>query len=285
MGSEIDPRENDVRWVKLPTGKPHVSWSETRSYRECGFRHRLAYVEKIDLSQPSSVLAFGHAVHFAIEKWLPTRASSIDASAAHDALRVEFEQNVGKKSFEPETLALMLQQATDILSEVPSYLDATFPGWEPVEAEHKLYEPVGEKKPQHAFKGFIDAVIRAPGKRGETLTWLIDHKTVASFWSAQKRSDPLVTGQLASYKNYWLQERGELTPEGIKNTRCAFLLLYRNAKPGKRCELVPVSVGEKALEKTLKVINDCVGSISRGVALKNRESCRYCDYRGTEHCP
>jgi predicted RecB family nuclease len=55
------------------------------------------------------------------------------------------------------------------------FFDETFPEWEAVDAEHQLYEAV-ENHP-HAFKGFIDAIIKTKGKKGETLYWILDHKT------------------------------------------------------------------------------------------------------------
>ena len=33
----------------FPTGKPHVSYSEVRCWKECPFRHKLSYIDKIDL--------------------------------------------------------------------------------------------------------------------------------------------------------------------------------------------------------------------------------------------
>ena len=32
----------------LPTGKPHVSFSEVKVWKECSYRHKLAYVDKLD---------------------------------------------------------------------------------------------------------------------------------------------------------------------------------------------------------------------------------------------
>jgi hypothetical protein len=45
-----------------------------------------------------------------------------------------------------------------------------------------------------------------------------------------------------------------------------------------------VSVGPKTIEKVDKKLASFVTSRTSGMALKNRFSCRFCDYRGTEHC-
>ena len=31
-----------------PTGKPHISFSEIKQWKECPYRHKLAYVDKIE---------------------------------------------------------------------------------------------------------------------------------------------------------------------------------------------------------------------------------------------
>ena len=50
------------------------------------------------------------------------------------------------------------------------------------------------------------------------------------------------------------------------------------------CELVTVSVGDKAVEKAMGTIDNMLGYIQKKMFPKNRESCKYCPYNGTEHC-
>ena len=54
----------------FPTGKPHISFSEWKAWKECPFRHKLAYIDKIDTFQPSPFLDFGTAVHEGAESFL-----------------------------------------------------------------------------------------------------------------------------------------------------------------------------------------------------------------------
>ena len=282
MSDEVLPVEAP-KFLLLPTGKPHCSWSEVKDWIDCSFRHKLRHVDKIDLGRQSSVLYFGTAVHASCEDYAKTLVMKPEIAFA--ILNEAFEKHKGEKSFEPAELELMLKQAANILAEVPAFLDATFPGWKTVAAEHYLYEPLSTTKPHHAFKGYIDLVLEAPNPKKHhnvnPLTWILDYKTTNSFWSADKKSDPKMTGQLTAYKHYWLQEKKSVD---MRNTRCGFVLLKRNAKPGQHCELVTVSVGDVTAARTLKVINNCVSSIQRGIAIKNRDSCKYCDYYKTEHC-
>lgn len=270
-------QESQSPFEVLPTGKPHVSFSEVKLWKECSYRHNLVHIKKIDLSKPSPVLDFGTAVHAACEKYLLTRV--MDVRVAYDHLEKAWEKMKDVPEFSAEALAKAKSDSALILAEVPKFLDDTFPEWEVVDAEHQLYEAV-ENHP-HAFKGFIDGVIKAKGKRGETIHWILDWKTTARGWFREKRSDDMVKAQLALYKNYWCQKHPHVP---VKDVRCGFVLLKKAAKPGEHCELFSVSLGEVPIKRSLKVVSNMITSVKRGVALKNRDACTWCEYKGTEHC-
>ncbi len=275
---------------QFPTGKPHVSFSEIKIWKECSWRHKLAYIDKIDMFEPSPFLDFGTAVHEGCETYL--RSKTIDREKILKEVRSAWE----KYGFDnPEWIAKQpgwylkssnvgidkwCEWAENMWSEVPEFLDETFPGWECFDAEETLYESI-EKK-DISFKGFIDGIIKVPKKRGSGhLYWIVDWKTAGAYgWRRDKKQDLGMTAQLILYKHFWARKHGI----DIKDVRCGFILLKRGGKPGKVCELVPVSVGPKALEKGVKLMNNMVGSVDKGMFLKNRNSCTYCPYEKTEHC-
>ena len=111
---------------------------------------------------------------------------------------------------------------------------------------------------------------------------MIDWKTAGDKgWYASKRRDILTWAQIALYKHFWRKKNNI----DIKSVRCGFVLLKRGAPPGKTCELVKVSVGPKAEDKCTSILRSMVLSMKRGLFLKNRNSCLFCDYKKTEHCP
>ena len=57
----------------LPTGKSHISFSEVKQWKECSYRHKLMYVDKIDVFEPSPFLDFGTAVHEGCESLLESK--------------------------------------------------------------------------------------------------------------------------------------------------------------------------------------------------------------------
>ena len=96
----------------------------------------------------------------------------------------------------------------------------------------------------------------------------------------RKKQDLLITAQIVLYKYYWSIKH----KIPLKDIRCGFVLLKREALPGKTCDLVTVSAGPKTLERSLKMVSDMIYSVRKGMFLKNRDSCRFCQYKDTEHC-
>jgi PD-(D/E)XK nuclease superfamily len=262
----------------LPTGKPHVSFSEVKQWKECSFRHHLVHVKKLDVFKPSPVLEFGTAVHAACEDYLLTRVMKVEI--AHTAIQDAWKKNENIEEFNERSLNEALRDSSAILSEVPAFLDETFPEWTVVDAEHELYESI-EGHP-HAFKGFIDGVIKAKGKKGEDLYWILDWKTSARGWFREKRSDDMVKAQLALYKNFWHKKNPQVP---FKDIRCGFVILKKSGKPGTHCELFTVPMGEVPITRSLKVVSNMITSVKRGMSIKNKSACTYCEFRETEHCP
>ena len=270
----------------LPTGKPHISFSEIKCWKECSWRHKLMHIDKIDMFEPSPFLDFGTAVHEGCETLLETK--QVDKKKLLSDITVAWE----KHGFgEPEWYEKMpgwykhvpveewCEWASNMWDDVPQFLDDEFPGWEVIKAEEQLFEPIDNSFVK--FKGFIDAVIVAPNKKGDNKVWILDWKTAQSYgWRRDKKQDILMTSQLILYKHFWSRKHN--VP--LKDIRCGFILLKRGAKPGSICELVPVSVGPKSLERATKMMRNMIKAVSKGFYLKNRNSCKFCSYKDTKYC-
>lgn len=262
----------------FPTGKPHVSFSEVKSWKECAWRHKLVHIDKIPGDPPSVHTDFGKIVHSQCESYLKNR--TMDIPAACDEIRGAWKANGHKNDAgEPDDPEVWVRYATNILTDVPAFLDDEFPGWQFMGAELELYEPITGSTMK--FKGFIDGIITCKGKKGEDLIWVIDWKTAGpGGWHPEKKRDVLVQMQLALYKSFLSAKLGL----DKKNVRCAFLLLKRGAKPGKTCEAFRVSVGPVTEERALKVVTDMVRSVAKRTFFKNRLSCKFCPFHDTQHC-
>lgn len=276
---------NKLHWKgmsTLPTGKPHISYSEVSDWYECSFRHKLKHVDKIDLSTPSINLTFGKATHSVVEHFLNQK--TIDLSIAQKHIEADCETYAEIDEFKELDKEKLFASVKAIMDDLPKFLDETFPGWELVQAEEALYEDMKQFYEAHdglSFKGFIDCVIKVPGKKeGDFLYWIIDWKTANRPWRLKKIKDNRVRMQLVLYKKFWATKHN--IP--LKKIRCGFVTLLKSGKPGKLCRLITISVGDKSAARSLTVLNNSLTSIKRGVALKNREACRWCDFKNTEHC-
>lgn len=268
--------------MSLPTGKPHISFSELRDWMECSWRHKLRHVQKIDLGTPSTNLSFGTATHAVIEHFLKTKET--DLSIPQKILEEDWKLYGDSEDFQKNSIEKFMAIITNIMADIPTFLNETFPGWELVEAEENLYEDLQVFFERHAgvsFKGFIDAVIRVPGKKeGQFLYWILDWKTANRPWNLQKIKDDKTRMQLVLYKKFWTTKHN--VP--MKDVRCGFVTIVKTSKPGKFCKLLPVSVGDVTAGKSLIVLNNGLASIKRGMALKNRDACTWCEFKNTEHC-
>ena len=278
---------NNIGKPILPTGKSHVSFSEVKCWKECSWRHKLMHVDKIDVFEPSPYLDFGTAVHEGCETLLENNSVNRekllkDITDAWEKHGFDDEEWVKKQPgwYKYHPVDVWCDWANNMWNDVPSFLDETFPEWQTVKAEEELYEPIEGSDVK--FKGFIDAVIKVPKKRGQGVEyWILDWKTAQSYgWRRQKKQDILMTAQLILYKHFWSKKH----QVPLKDIRCGFILLKRGGKHGKVCELVKVSAGPKSLERAVKIMNSMIKMVKKGFNLKNRNSCTYCPYKDTSHC-
>lgn len=283
MADIIDPSlTTEFVW---PTGKPHISFSELSNWMECPYRHRLLYIDKVGSFDVTPHLSFGTAVHDANENYLKTR--TMDKTIAYSVIEKSWQENADKFTNGPfpswaskgfGRIEDWLGKASKVMDDVPGYLDKEFPGWECFGAEEDLYESV----PNHRikFKGFVDAILTVKDKGGKPKYWIIDWKTCGWGWAAEKQQDFKTQLQLILYKNFWSRKHNI----DMKDIRCAFALLKRDADPGESVGLVRVSVGDITSARGMDVIDRHVKAVSKGTFIKNRNSCYFCEFQNTVHC-
>lgn len=261
--------------------KKHISYSEVSTWMECPWRHKLKYLEKIDLDKPTVHTQFGQIIHDMLEEYLKTRIMP-SAEITRENLEYSFKEN----GIQVESEKDWHDTIEDFANEFPIFLEETFNDWKFIGAEDKLYEAI-EGYENLSFKGFMDGIIEVPKKsrlksitNDETEYWILDHKTTSWGWSLDKKTDPQKIMQLALYKHFWSKKLN--IP--LKEIRCAFILLKRTAKKGKKIELVTASIGDKTIANALSTIDKMMFSIKKDLTPKNRNSCTWCPYAHTEFC-
>ena len=255
---------------EFPTGKPNISYSEVKNWLECTYRHKLAYIDGKSIFENSIYTIFGTAIHSACENFLKTR--EMDAHIATSFILENW------KKYKFEDVKVWTEKARRILEDIPTFMETTFPGWEYVCAEERLYESIDNQKIK--FKGFIDGIIKVKKSSGKDIFWILDWKTASWGWSSHKKQDILVTSQIVLYKTFWSRKHNI----SMSDIRAGFVLLKRDEKPGKSCELLTVSVGPTTARKSLKIVDNMIKSVKKGILIKNRYSCKYCEFYETPDC-
>ena len=272
--------------------KEHVSYSEIKQWKECGWRHKLLYIDKLSTFEESPHLHYGTIIHDACEHFLKTRELKIDEAKkkitdawsehgfdAEDFIILQTNRaELQGWKYKHNKLKDWLQWAETSLLSLPDFMDANFPNWELVSAEEPLYEAIENKSTK--FKGYIDCIIKIPYKN-DYKYWVLDWKTASGRgWSLDKQRDFSVQAQVVLYKDYW----GRKNNIKLSNIQCGFVLLKKVKTVGKSCQLIKVSSGPKTLEKSGKLVSSMISTVSKGMYLKNRESCMFCEFKGTEYC-
>ena len=89
----------------------------------------------------------------------------------------------------------------------------------------------------------------------------------------------MINYQLTLYKLFWAKKHD--VPLNMIETH--FGLLKRTAK-NNNTEIFRVTSGPKKIKNALTFLEKAVINIKRSFSIKNRLSCKYCQFYNTEHC-
>lgn len=256
--------------IQLPTGRENFSYSEFKDWHECSFRHKLKYIDKIDLREENQFSSFGTIIHDACQNYIETRQMKIEEAIKQ--LKKDWEEHFY------EEFELWEKALKEILSSIPKFLEKTFPNWKYFKAEEKLDEKIEELNIR--FVGYIDAVLEIKNKKDETEYVLIDWKTSSYGWNYIKRGKFIVQAQLAFYKKIWAKKHN--IPEN--KVKCGFVILKRLNEESK-CELIIAKTGPKTTKRSFDGLDNMIYTITNNIFIKNRLNCDYCEYRKTVFCP
>lgn len=274
----------------LKNNKPHVSYSEVSAWKGCSWRHKLVYIDGAGMDEKSPYLTYGTLLHDAVENYIngaPKTPGEVETSIRNEWEKLGYDtdefvsrQKLKSKAqgwnYTHEGVDAWVKSALTCLEALPIFLDKTFPGWKPVAAEYALYEDIPGVE-FGKFKGFIDTIIELPNGKHVILDW----KTAGpGGWGRDKKQDFNVQAQLILYKSYWLK----ITGKASRDVKAMFVLLKRNSKLKSAIGVVGVSGGPKSMDAANKMVTSMVKTMQRGMHIKNRFSCKFCEFSNTTHC-
>jgi len=250
---------------------PHISFSELKEWNFCAWFHKLSRIDKIGTFEGNEYTAFGNAIHEVCEKKL--LKEQVDEDQYFLERFEHFLSSLPQEKNE-KLVEQMREQGKSILPEIEEALEDYFGEYEVLGSEISLYEPI-ENEEDYIFKGYIDAVVATPDGKVHIFDW----KTCSWGWDAKRRNDPMTTYQLTLYKHYFARKMG-IEP---KNIETHFSLLKRTSKKDK-VEFFRVTSGPRKTQNALKLLNKALYNIKNKRYIKNRLSCRNCEFNKTEHC-
>ena len=250
---------------------PHISFSALKDWNTCAWYHKLTRIDKIRGFTGNAFTAFGNAIHDVCEKKLLK-----EEIEEEDYFLKRFEHFLGTLDEEPDQKLVsdMRTQGKAILPEIEDALEDYFGEYEVLGSEIPLDEPI-EGEDNYIFKGYIDGVIATPDGKVHIFDW----KTCSWGWDAKRRSAPMTTYQLTLYK-YFFAQKMEIDPKDIETH---FALLKRTSKKDK-VEFFRVTSGPRKTENATKLLKKALYNIKNKRYIKNRMSCKFCDFNKTEHC-
>lgn len=123
--------------------------------------------------------------------------------------------------------------------------------------------------------------VSAPDHLYITNDFVLTHNTCSWGWNVEKKRDPMKIAQLAFYKHFF----STFFNVPLSDIKVAFVLAKRTPKADTSpFEVVPISVGQGTIEKGLKLLKSHLISVDKRLYMKNRNSCRFCAYKDTQHC-
>jgi len=259
----------------------HVSYSEMKIWKECPWKHKLTYFDKIKSFEGNEYTAFGTAIHSTYEKVLLKETIDEKEHFQNKFLEELKLLPEGVKNNLNKELIEKLRKQGDILA--PLSMDALkdhFGDFEVVSVEEELYEPIkASLKEEYNFKGFIDLVLKTKDGRYHVIDW----KTCSWGWDSRKKTDKMITYQLTFYK-YYFALKHDIDP---KNIETYFGLVKRTAK-NNNIELFKATSGPKKTQNAINFLNKVLYNINKSIFIKNRLSChgRYgtCEFYKTKYC-
>jgi hypothetical protein len=258
--------------------KKHISYSELKMWADCPRKHKLVYIDKLKGFTGNEYTAFGSSIHALCENAIQDR---LDETEFDDFFDEHFDRELEQlgDDFErrEELITEMRGQAKILSPQIIPEVKNIFGDFAVVSVEEKLYEKIIDFSLDNLlFKGYIDLVIKTTDGKYHIIDW----KTCSWGWDRDKKNSKLITYQLTLYKKFFCQKHN-IDPKLVETH---FALLKRTAKKN-NVEIFRVTSGPKKTANATDLLHKALVNIDRKMYIKNRLSCKGCEFYKTKNCP
>ena len=256
----------------------HISYSELKTWSECPYKHKISYIDRIRRFIGNEYTAFGRSLHALCEHAVQGTLDERDYDDFFDEYFDRELEQLGEEHERKEQLITdMRGQAKQISPHILPKLTEHFGEYEVFSVEEKLFEEINDfLLDKYKFKGYIDLVIKTPDGKYHIIDW----KTCSWGWDREKRNSKLITYQLTLYKKFFCMKH----KVDVKDVETHFALLKRTAKKD-NVEIFRVTSGPRKTDNATKLMVKALHNIEKKNFIKNRSSCRGCEYYKTNNCP
>ena len=252
----------------------HVSYSELKNWSVCPFYHKLTYIDKIKLFKGNEHTAFGNAVHDTCEHMLLNENLEAGEYFLDQYKKVLKKLSDDDYDFDKKLVLDMKEQGLSLLPQIKPALKEYFGKYKVFSTEEKLFEDISYE--DYKFKGYVDLVLKTKDGKYHVIDW----KTCSWGWHYKKKNDRMVTYQLTYYKHFFAKKYN-IEPTDVETH---FILLKRTAKKD-NVEIFKVISGKKKTDNALNFLRKAIYNINNKNYVKNRLSCKYCEFSKTKYCP
>ena len=280
--------------------KNRISFSQYRMWRECNYKWKLNYVDKLGTFDQSIHTIFGTAVHRVLQDWMEQDlygdktqkyATTVDLSDKFkEILMEEAKPHIKTEDgflFTRQELEEFYHQGCEIIQYVQKNQEKFFPTKDTklYAIEHELNADIND----HVyFIGYID-VVTYNEKTGEYT--LYDLKTSSRGWNQYAKKDKKKTDQLLLYKIFFAKEMN-IAPSKIN---VVFTILKRilteSQYPIPRVSEFSPASGPPSMKKAWDGMNEFVDKAFFGgeydpnqIASPSKNNCKFCEFSENGVC-
>jgi len=277
-----------------------VSYSQMSLWHNCPLQWKLRYVDKLTEQDSNIYLVFGSAMHTVLQEYLDCMynrsikiADGLDLpTRLQEEMVIEFEKAVKKYDSKPaskEEMQEFFQDGINIIDFFKKRRADYFSKkhWELVGCEIPVNVPLSDSI---RFIGYLDVVLYHPPTNRYKI---IDIKTSTMGWNKYQKKDKSKTAQLLLYKKYFSEQRGL----DINNVDIEYFIVKRRLYekvdfPQKRVQSFIPANGSVSVNRAIQSMTEFVTKgfdpqgqhIAEQSATPSKKSCRFCEFKRTEHC-
>jgi len=260
----------------------HLSASRLALYSDCSLKYKFRYIDKISKPAISVHLAYGTAIHKAVEMLnLSLAKTKIDLEDMMQYFHDEYEKEVKAMRLENDFFRWKLYEMG--VNAIEKYYNE-FVDYEVLGSEFKFDVPIiypdGTKCETHSLYGFVDSIIK---RKSDIM--IVDYKTAKEQFPKFK-IDTSIQLAVYSYAFRWLLQEKKLIKNfpNIKKDKEDFISYYLFLKDydtlNGKIKIQRKKITDKEINKMLYICKKTLEAEKAEIFIPNYDSmCKYCEYK------